>query len=493
MEVCNRFISIRSSPIFLFRSQIHKSIKPTIVKSKSSQDKIRVLKELKKETEETLEWQSICSSVSRFTSTSMASSVSRSGNLPFGRDREESQKLLEQTTAAVLLPQPLDFSGIEDLSEIVGSAVSGELLTVRQLCAVARSLRAARGVLAQLEKMSSESQGDSQRYSPLLEILENCNFLTELEQKIGLCIDCSLSVVKDQASEKLGFIRSERKRNMESLESLLKVVSTRIFQAGGIDSPLVTKRRSRMCVGIRASHRSLLNGGVILGVSSSGATYFMEPRDAVELNNMEVRLSNSEKAEELAILSLLTSEIAGSEMEIRYLMDKIVELDLASARGSFAHWINGVCPVLGAIHERVELNKTGESLSVDIECIRHPLLLESSLRSLSSVELGNSIQFDGSNGMAKSGRSPEHGADFPVPLDIKIGDTTKVVVISGPNTGGKTATMKTLGLAALMSKAGLYLPAKPSPKLPWFDHVLADIGDHQVGSLVLGGESICCV
>lgn len=327
----------------------------------------------------------------------------------------------------------------------------------------------------------------------MLEILKNCNFLTELEQKIGFCIDCSLSVVKDQASEKLGFIRSERKRNMESLESLLKVVSTRIFQAGGIDSPLVTKRRSRMCVGIRASHRSLLNGGVILGVSSSGATYFMEPKDAVELNNMEVRLSNSEKAEELAILSLLTSEIAESEMEIRYLMDKVVELDLASARGSFAHWINGVCPVLGAIHESVELNKTGESLSVDIECIRHPLLLESSLRSLCSVELGNSSQIDGSNGMAKSGRLPEHGADFPVPLDIKIGDMTKVVVISGPNTGGKTATMKTLGLAALMSKAGLYLPAKPSPKLPWFDHVLADIGDHQVGSLLLGGESICCV
>lgn len=163
MEVCNRFISIRSSSTFFFRSQIHKSIKLTSVKSKSSQDKIRVLKELKKETEETLEWQSICSSVSRFTSTSMGSSVSRSGNLPFGRDREESQKLLDQTTAAVLLPQPLDFSGIEDLSEIVGSAVSGELLTVRQLCAVARSLQSARGVLEQLEKMSSENQGDSQR------------------------------------------------------------------------------------------------------------------------------------------------------------------------------------------------------------------------------------------------------------------------------------------------------------------------------------------
>ncbi|XP_077241754.1 DNA mismatch repair protein MutS, type 2 [Tasmannia lanceolata] len=416
----------------------------------SPQSKIRVSKTLHKETLKTLEWLSICSQLSTFTSTSMGLSISRNGNLPIGCTREESQKLLNQTTAAILLPQPLDFSGIEDVSEIVGSSVSGELPTVRELCAVRRTLGSARRVFEQLVKVSSD-ENSSDRYAPLLEILRDCDFLTGLEQKIGFCIDCGLSVVLGRASEKLELIRSERRRNMESLEYLLKKVSTMIFQARGIDSPLVTKRRSRMCVGIRASHRSLLPDGVILDVSSSGATYFMEPRDAVELNNMEVRLSNSEKAEELAILSLLTSEIAESETKIRHLMEKILDLELASARGAYAQWLNGVCPVLGETHEEIKSNKTMDSLSVDIEGIQHPLLLESS----------------------------HNRTDFPMPLDIKIGHSTKVVVISGPNTGGKTATMKTLGLASLMSKAGMYLPAKNRPRLPWFDHVLADIGDHQ--------------
>lgn len=76
--------------------------------------------------------------------------------------------------------------------------------------------------------------------------------------------------------------------------------------------------------------------------------------------------------------------------------------------------------------------------------------------------------------------TPQGISDFPVPVDFKIGHGTRVVVISGPNTGGKTASMKTLGLASLMSKAGMHLPAKKNPKLPWFDLILADIGDHQV-------------
>lgn len=125
----------------------------------------------------------------------------------------------------------------------------------------------------------------SNRCAPLLEILQRCNFLSGLEQKIGYCIDCNFLKVLDRASEDLEIIRSERKRNKERLDSLLKKVSALIFQGGGIDRPLITKRRSRMCVGIRASHRSLLPDGIVLNMSSSGATYFMEPKDAVELNN----------------------------------------------------------------------------------------------------------------------------------------------------------------------------------------------------------------
>lgn len=377
------------------------------------------------------------------------------------------------------LPRPLDFSGIEDVSQIVKSSVSGELASISELCAVKRTLRSARELFEKLEELALHDDDSSERYLPLLDILQSCNFLSELEQKIGYCIDCNFSIILDRASEDLEIIRSERKRNMENLDSLLKKVSARIFQGGGIDRPLITKRRSRMCVGIRASHRSLLPDGVVLKISSSGATYFMEPKEAVELNNLEVRLSNSEKVEEQAILSLFTSAIAESNIEIKYLLDRILELDLALARAAHGQWMHGVCPNLTT--DGFESYETDSSLLIDIEAIQHPLLLETFLKNSSDLitsKSGSSDPLNRGNGAMKS-EAFSDSCDFPVPIDIKVGCSTKVVVISGPNTGGKTASMKTLGLASVMSKAGMYLPAKRQPRLPWFDLILADIGDHQ--------------
>ncbi|BAT73740.1 hypothetical protein LR48_Vigan01g060800 [Vigna angularis] len=446
---------------------------------------------LQADTLKTLEWSSVCKQLSPFTSTSMGSAAALNARLPVGRTPRQSQKLLDQTSAARLLARPLDFSGIHDLTEILRVATSGQLLTIRELCTVRRTLVAARELFDSLKRFSSDSN-HPQRYLPLLEILQNCNFQVDLESKIEFCIDCNLSTILDRASEDLEIIRSERKRNIEILDSMLKEVSSQIFQAGGIDKPLITKRRSRMCVGIRASHRYLLPGGVVLNVSSSGATYFMEPKDAIDLNNLEVRLSSSEKAEESAILSMLSSEIANSESVINNLLDKILEIDLAFARAAYAQWMNGVCPIFKLdSFEGCDSNdedndildqQEDDSLNVNIVGIRHPLLLESSLDIISdnlALRSGNAAKFGDGNGAMATTYTSHSISDFPVPVDFKIGRGTRVVVISGPNTGGKTASMKTLGLASLMSKAGMHLPAKNNPKLPWFDLILADIGDHQ--------------
>ncbi|KAK9150093.1 hypothetical protein Syun_008402 [Stephania yunnanensis] len=471
MQISNSFISI-TKPSNLFHSFTINGVSRT----STTPSPITLSTQLQsRRTETTLEWHSICSHLSAFASTTMGLSTAQNSRIPLGQTLDQSQTLLEQTTAAMLLPRPLDFSGIDDVTEIVRGCVGGELKTISELCAVKRTIGSARAVFEELIRVSSNDDESFHRYSSLLEILQNCDFLTELEQKIGFCVDCNLSVVLDRASEDLEIIRSERKGNMENLESLLKETSTRVFQAGGIDKPLITKRRSRMCVGVRASHRSLLPDGVILDSSSSGVTYFMEPRDAVELNNMEVRLSSSERTEELTVLSLLSSEIAKSESEIVYLLERILELDLASARAAYARWINGVCPVLTQeTAVETEVSATENHLSVNIEGIQHPLLLQSYLTSSRSA-----LKLETGNGAAEPESISEDESDPPVPIDIKIKSGTKVVVISGPNAGGKTASMKTLGLASLMSKAGLYLPAKNRPTLPWFDLVLTDIGDHQ--------------
>ncbi|XP_058730842.1 uncharacterized protein LOC131602690 [Vicia villosa] len=477
---CNLFIPVNKPPIPRL------SFKPRFC---YSSDSISVQADSLK----TLEWNSICKQLSPFTSTSMGASAANNARLPIGRTPHDSQKLLDQTSAARLIihQQKLDFSEIHDLTDILSVAVSGQLLTIPELCTVRRTLAAARELFHTLTHLASEAN-HSHRYSPLLEILQDCNFLKGLERKIEFCVDCNLLVILDRASEDLEIIRSERRRNIEILDSLLKEVSSQIFRAGGIDRPFITKRRSRMCVGIRASHRNLLPEGVVLNASSSGATYFMEPKEAIDLNNMEVRLSNSESAEERAILSMLASEIANSESEINCLLDKILEVDLAFARAAYAQWMNGVCPVfsLGTLQGRdsveedndISIVQEDDDLTVNIEGMRHPLLLESSLENFSdnlTLRSGNSAELVNGNGTVTSTDTSQGITEFPVPVDFKIRNGTRVVVISGPNTGGKTASVKTLGLASLMSKAGMHLPAKTSPKLPWYDLILADIGDHQ--------------
>ncbi|KAI0500603.1 hypothetical protein KFK09_018817 [Dendrobium nobile] len=438
-------------------------------------ERSRIEEEVREASEETLEWCSVCSQVSAFASTAAGREVCRSGRLRVGGDQAESQKLLDQTAAAVLLPEKLDFSDVDDVSELVRTAVDGEVLTVRELCAVGRSLTSARGLLGQLVRVSS-IEASSDRYFPLADILQNCDFLTELVNKMAFCLDCNLFVILDRASARLAAIRLERRQNMDKLENLLKEESIKVFQAGGIDSPLITKRRTRMCIGVKSSHKSLLPEGVVLSVSSSGATYFMEPKGAIQLNNSEVMLSNSEKAEELAILRILTSEIAESEASIMCLMEKILELDLACARGAYALWMDGVCPSFIDDNDRDKLNEN--MLFVDIEGIHHPLLLEPFL-TRSSSGLFSAVGSQKMLRMEDSISQTRTKSESPVPVDIKIRASKKVVVISGPNTGGKTATLKTLGLASLMSKAGMFLPAKKKPRIPWFDQILADIGDHQ--------------
>ncbi|KMZ63074.1 MutS2 family protein [Zostera marina] len=444
------------------------------VVSDEEEGKLRASQEMMGEVEDILEWGSICKQVSRFASTDTGRILCWNGGIHVGRDKTESEMLLDQTEAALRLPQLLDFSGIDDISDFVKLAASGDILTVRELCIVEQTLRSVRRVYEQLKIFSDHETCDD--YSPLLELFKDCSFVEDWVQKIGMCINKNLLVILDQASSKLESIRSEKRQNMNNLEALLKSVSSRIFQAGGIDSPLVTRRRSRMCVGIRASHKSLLPNSILVGTSSSGATYFMEPRNVMELNNMEVQLSNSEQAEEMAILSKLTSELVCRKTEVLHLMERMLDLDMACARGSHARWMNAIRPSFSGTGDEMRLNDGKEVMMVDIENICHPLLLEPSLRKIQS-QATILVQADLKDGELSEDETVDK--TVVVPLDIKIKHNKKVVVISGPNTGGKTVSMKTLGLAAIMSKAGLFLPCTNQPKLPWFDRLLADIGDHQ--------------
>ncbi|KAH9294149.1 hypothetical protein KI387_040640, partial [Taxus chinensis] len=465
---------------------------------------------VEEDTLNSLEWQSLCNQVAQYTSTRMGYTLAKEGRLPIGSDLHDSEVLLDQTAAALLLLDTLDFSGVQDITKIIKSAVLGEICTINELCTVKRTLHSARSIYNKLCKFASEMKAsvngnfmstnsqNMKALDPLLKIFEGADFCTNLENELDHCLDCAFLSVLDRGSPALASIRSNRRSNMEGIETLMKETAERIVEAGGIDSALVTKRRSRLCVGVRAAKKSLLPGGIVLDVSSSGATYFMEPKDALDLNNMEAQLAAAERSEERTILGRLASRIASEGAKIINVLQRVVVIDLAFARAGHACWQGAVRPIFTRkeqtagsnfveMGKNIEINETQCSF-VDIEGIQHPILLEPALQKpssiLSSPRLHSSIQkWDamdaGSKNVETINSSDDSTVKLPVPIDIKIGRKKTVVIISGPNAGGKTATMKTLGLAAIMAKAGMFLAAKGRPVLPWFDHVMADIGDNQ--------------
>lgn len=433
---------------------------------------------IQRESLQFLEWSSVCEQLARFTSTSMGVEVAKSGNIPYGKTQEDSEELLAETAAACMLPSPLDFSGIVDVREILRSAVSGSVCNVNELCIIQKTLSSTRRLYEQLENSvstdplsatqsaSTRIQEENAYFSPLVSIMAGQNFCTSLEQELKEALDSSSLEILDSASLKLANTRKSRRQNMSALEALLQETGEKVVAAGGMDSVVITTRRARLCIAVRASHRYLVPGGVVLDLSNTGATLFMEPKPAIELNNNEVQLASAEKAQELAILEDLTRKLANVAEDIWIMLENVAFLDLACARAGHAQWLGSAKPVFctmkilsssGNDHNR-RSHEAIDHFSVDIEGLCHPLLLG---RALSDGRK------DGTSGL-------------PVPVDFKIGSGVTVVVISGPNTGGKTASMKTLGVAALMAKAGLFIPAKGKAIIPWFDQVLADIGDSQV-------------
>lgn len=164
-------------------------------------------------------------------------------------------------------------------------------------------------------------------------------------------------------------------------------------------------------------------------------------------------------------------QVAHRAAALLLLLERITALDLAVARAAHAAWLDGTRPTFSATPPSAdtEASSSGRgdeaSMWLDIQQIRHPLLLAAAI------------------GSPHKGRIPrtEHGpaGGLPVPIDIRVGPHVRVVAITGPNTGGKTATLKTLGMAALMARAGLFVPAQGTAVVPWFDAVLADVGDEQ--------------
>ena len=263
--------------------------------------------------------------------------------------------------------------------------------------------------------------------------------------------------VVDEASAALssirGRLRKQRARLRSTLDSFLRGRDTAKY----LQEQVVTDRNGRYVLMVRAEHRSAIPG-IVHGASATGASLFLEPLETVEINNDIVALEEEEDEEVRRILLALTDGFRERPDDLERTFDVATELDVVQARGRFSQLTGGQAPIL-----------TNEG-AFELRGARHPLMIAGVAERLSRVTLD-----PGSPGVpASESRIPD-----PVPVDILLAPPVRVLVIAGPNTGGKTVALKTAGLLAAMAQSGLHLPVEKGSRLPVFQSVFADIGDEQ--------------
>jgi DNA mismatch repair protein MutS2 len=381
------------------------------------------------ETLELLEWNRLCQHLSTFTTTKLGAIAAV--HLPIPDRYDETLELLTQTKEAYALEERnagVSLDGIQNITEAVLRAEKQGILSALELWAIATTLAGARNLRRQL---------DNADYCPNLQILASeLRTYPDVEQEIYRCVDEGGNVL-DRASVRLGEIRHELTAVRDQILTKLQNIMQR--NASSLQEQIITQRSDRYVLSVKSPQRDRIPG-VIHDTSSTGMTLFVEPNSVVQSNNRLRQLLKMEQAQIEIILENLSTKITAIAEDLQKLLIIVTKIDLAVARARYAYWLGANPPYFK------------ENEAIVLRQLRHPLLVWQ--------------------------QQNEEGREV-VPVDVLVSPHISVVVITGPNTGGKTATLKTFGLAALMAKAGMYIPAREPVEMPWFDLVLADIGDEQ--------------
>lgn len=342
---------------------------------------------------------------------------------------EEIRDLIEETDQAFKLlvkrGRPPLF-GIYDLEEALSFSKKGGRLGPESLLRIAENLRVVRALKDYMDEEEEESE-----YSLVQSLISSLFEFRFLEDEIERSI-LSEDEIADDASTELKSIRMALRKKSDDIKIKLNSIVTSKDNQTALQEQLVTVRDGRYVVPVRSEYRSKFKG-VVHDQSSSGATVFIEPMAIVELNN-EIRVLELREEEEISrILKRLTSFVAQKADEILNNQKILEQIDAVFAKASFALQINANKPIL---------NDKGY---INLKNASHPLLK----------------------------------VKKKVPISVELGDRYTSLVITGPNTGGKTVSIKTVGLLTLMAQAGLFIPADECSELAVFDEVFSDIGDEQ--------------
>ncbi|HDP97831.1 MAG TPA: endonuclease MutS2, partial [bacterium] len=343
------------------------------------------------------------------------------------------RRLSEVTELKAILDydDPFPLAGLQDIStEISKVRIGGTFLSTEELIKVAQTLEVAR-------KIKSYFRERMEKYPVLSNIIKRILTFQPIEAEIERCIDRSNYELFDHASPDLKRIRRSIQNNEEQIRRKLDAMLSTFSSKGYLQENLIAVRNNRLVLMVRDEHRRKVRG-IIHDQSATGATLFIEPLDTLELNN-KIRALNIEEQREIErILLLLSDRIRSQLSEIIETVDELAEIDFVYAKAQFSRQIMGEQPAINSDH-RLEIIKG-----------KHPLL---ALRYGASREV--------------------------VPLDVTLGESFHTLVISGPNAGGKTVALKTIGLLSLMACCGMHIPADPSSSIAVFEKIFAAIGDRQ--------------
>ena len=335
---------------------------------------------------------------------------------------------LRSTTEAVDLivrKGPLPTGGIYDIREALLLAKKGGSLTMRQLLEVQNVLGISSEVVA---FMHDDALPELKYIGEMVDLIVE---FTALEKEISRCI-LTEDEMADNASPKLKDIRRSIHQQNQAIKNKLSRIITSSSNKTYLQDAIVTMRDGRYVIPVKQEYRSFFPG-MVHDQSKGGATLFIEPQGVVELNNKLRELEVEEQLEIARILAELSSRVAEHYREIRSNLELLTKLDFIMAKGKLSCKMHASEP---------KIDVDGELRLISA---RHPL-----------IEYKKAV-----------------------PIDIKIGGDYRTLIITGPNTGGKTVSLKTAGLLVMMAQSGLHIPASHASTLPIFSDVFADIGDEQ--------------
>ena len=342
------------------------------------------------------------------------------------RGEHEARRRLAETDAAkamTALKGSPSFSGARDVRGSLERADKGGVLNTRELLHIAGVLQCARSVKAY-------GEGDESGRGELSHLFRSLTANKYLEERIAGSITGE-DELADGASAELADIRRKlRVANAKVREALQKIISSPSYSKA-LQEPIITTREGRFVVPVKAEQKGAVQG-LVHDVSASGATVFIEPMAAVKANNEIRELKAKEKQEIERILAELSADCAAHREDIDRDFVALTELDVIFAKAKLSWRMDADAP---EISERTLILRRA----------RHPLLAK----------------------------------ETAVPIDVTLGESFDTLVITGPNTGGKTVSLKTMGLLSVMALCGLHIPAADGSAVPVFDRVLADIGDEQ--------------